>query len=72
LLQTREHILQSCERYETHRHILRHVSPTIDLPVILGTLRGTKALSKFIAKTGAFSKGGEEVLEVEEDDQHVD
>jgi hypothetical protein len=72
LLQTREHILQSCERYEAHRHILRQISPTIDLPVILGTLSGIKALSKFIAKTGAFSKGGEEVLEVEEDDEHVD
>jgi hypothetical protein len=66
VLQTREHILQHCPRYEAHRHILRRISPTVDLSDILGSLKGIKALSKFIAKTGAFSKGGEHVLELEE------
>jgi hypothetical protein len=66
-LQTRAHILQLCARYHAHRHILQAVSQTIDIPTILGTKKGIKALSKFISKSGAFSKGGGTVVEMEED-----
>lgn len=56
VLQTRQHILQSCPLYSSHRHILRKISPTISLPVILGTEQGIKALARFIEKSDAFSK----------------
>ena len=63
VLQTRSHILQSCPRYEDFRHILQGVSRDIDMPVILGTKKGIKALSQFITKSGAFTKGGNVELE---------
>ncbi|OSX55828.1 hypothetical protein POSPLADRAFT_1081796, partial [Postia placenta MAD-698-R-SB12] len=56
--QTRAHILQDCPRYAPHRHILRGVSTTIDLPTILGTEKGIAALAVFIARSGAFTKSG--------------
>ena len=65
-LQSRDHILQSCPRYEDSRHILQAVSSNIDTFRILGTKKGIKALSQFISKSGAFTKSGDEVLEVEE------
>ena len=65
-LQSRDHILQLCPRYEDSRHILQAVSSNIDTFRILGTKKGIKALSQFISKSGAFTKSGEEVLEVEE------
>jgi hypothetical protein len=58
-LQTREHLLRECPRYETHRHILRQVSRDISLPEILGTRDGIRALSEFLEKSGAFTKTGE-------------
>ncbi|KAF7350488.1 RnaseH domain transposon factor [Mycena venus] len=57
-LQTREHILRTCPRYEDHRHLLRSVSRDISLPEILGTKDGIAALAKFLEESGAFTKTG--------------
>lgn len=57
--QSREHVIRHCARYERHRHILRAVSRDVSLPEILGTASGIEALSKFLRKTGAFTKTGE-------------
>ena len=57
-VQTREHILQECPKYETHRHYLRDAAPDVALSEVLGTREGIKALTKFLSKTGAFSKSG--------------
>lgn len=56
--QTRAHVLQDCPRYVLHRHVLRDISETIDLPTILGTAEGIAALAVFIARSGAFTKMG--------------
>ena len=57
-LQTREHILRDCPRYEPHRHTLRDASPRLFLPTLLGTKEGIKATTKFLEKSGAFTKTG--------------
>ena len=57
-LQTREHLLRECPKYEHHREVLRKISNTITLPVILGTKEGIKALSSFLKKSGAFTCTG--------------
>jgi ribonuclease HI len=58
-LQTRRHILRDCPLYDTHRPILREISPTFDLSIILGTQDGIDALSLFIHHSGAFTKAGQ-------------
>ncbi|KAI0073747.1 hypothetical protein K474DRAFT_1573738, partial [Panus rudis PR-1116 ss-1] len=57
-LQTRKHILLDCPRYNAHRHILNAISPrhSSTLKDIVGTSDGIKALAKFIAASGAFTK----------------
>jgi hypothetical protein len=54
--QSREHILAFCPLYASKRHLLRQASRRIDMPIILGTLKGRQALLMFIAQTSAFSK----------------
>jgi hypothetical protein len=53
-VQTRLHILQECHLHERHRHLLRDVSPTLSLPVLLGSPKGLSAVAAFLAKTSAF------------------
>jgi hypothetical protein len=55
-LQTREHIICECSMHRHARHHLRKVSKTLSLPVILGSLKGLKALAKFLADSTAFTK----------------
>ena len=57
-LQTREHIIRDCTRYEAHHDVLRKVSATLSLPEILGTRKGLEALAAFLEKSGAFTKTG--------------
>ncbi|KAF7980442.1 hypothetical protein HWV62_38290 [Athelia sp. TMB] len=57
-LQTREHILCDCPRYQPHRHILSDASRDLSLPEILGTKKGIEALNEFLEKSGAFTKTG--------------
>ncbi|KAG6833110.1 hypothetical protein H0H87_011218 [Tephrocybe sp. NHM501043] len=57
-LQTREHIIKDCPRYEEKRQLFRDVDEEIELKTRLGTNKGLKALAKFIEKTGAFTKSG--------------
>ncbi|KAF5314375.1 hypothetical protein D9619_011893 [Psilocybe cf. subviscida] len=57
-VETREHIIISCPRYETHWDILRKVSPTIALSEILGTQDGVEALATFLELSGAFTHDG--------------
>ena len=57
-IQTRKHIIGTCPQYENHRQILRNVSNSIYMPDILGTKQGIAALSKFLERSGAFTKSG--------------
>ncbi|KAJ3862450.1 hypothetical protein EV359DRAFT_12033, partial [Lentinula novae-zelandiae] len=57
-LQTREHILRACPRYEDHRHILQKASKDICLKDILGTREGIEALTEFLDESGAFTRTG--------------
>jgi len=57
-IETREHILRECPRYEQHRHHLRSVSRDISVPEILGTSEGILALANFIRDSGAFTRTG--------------
>ena len=56
--QTREHVIKECPKYEEHRHILKGADNQMELGVLLGTKKGLEAMAKFLAKTGAFSKTG--------------
>ena len=55
LLQTREHIIRSCNHYETQRTKLVTEHSEITLQELLGTPRGIAALSEFIRGSGAFT-----------------
>ena len=57
-LETREHILRECVRFDRHRDILEKVSSTIALPEILGSKEGIAALSEFLKKSSAFTRTG--------------
>ena len=57
-LESRNHILTECPRYDQHRKILKKASRHLALPVILGTPKGISALAEFIQKSGAFSRTG--------------
>ncbi|KAK0455776.1 uncharacterized protein EV420DRAFT_1553204 [Desarmillaria tabescens] len=57
-MQTRDHIIRECPRYNGHRDGLRKVSRDLYLPDILGTKRGIEALAAFLEKSGAFTKTG--------------
>ncbi|KAJ4495949.1 hypothetical protein C8J55DRAFT_400700, partial [Lentinula edodes] len=59
-LQTREHILRACPRYDNFRHILRKASDDICLKEILGTEEGIEALTEFLEESGAFTKTGKQ------------
>ncbi|KAJ7708239.1 hypothetical protein B0H17DRAFT_890829, partial [Mycena rosella] len=58
VLQTREHLLCECLRYERQQNILRKISRDLSLPKILGTPDGIEALAKFLEKSGMFTKTG--------------
>lgn len=57
-LQTREHIITECNRYDDERKILEKVSEGVTLRDVLGTKEGVEALAKFLDKSGAFTKTG--------------
>jgi len=57
-IETREHILRDCPRYEAHRHHLQAVSRDISMPEILGTAEGVEALVNFVRSSGAFTRTG--------------
>ena len=62
-LQTRDHIIFHCPRYDHHRHILRAHLPDFDNPAftfahLCEKKRGLPALVKFLEKSGAFTKTG--------------
>ena len=59
-LQTRDHILLDCERYDDHRHHLAALRPDLNgTHALLSTAKGITALAKFIQSSGAFTKSGE-------------
>ena len=57
-LETREHILRDCPRFNLFRHHLEKASPQISLPTILGTKAGILALIEFLKASKAFSRPG--------------
>ena len=58
IIETRNHILRDCPRYNRHRKILVKASRALSLSVLLGTKEGIEALSEFLIKSGAFSRTG--------------
>jgi ribonuclease HI len=62
ILETRNHILTECPRYNQHRRILKKASRHLSLPVILGSKKGIKALAAFLHKSGAFSRTGTHIV----------
>jgi len=57
-IQTRKHIIDMYPQYENHCQILCNVSNSIYIPDILGTKQGIATLSKFLKRSGAFTKSG--------------
>jgi len=57
-IQTRKHIIDTYPQYENHCQILCNVSNSIYMSDILGTKQGIAALSKFLERSGAFTKSG--------------
>ena len=55
-IQTWKHIINICPQYENHCQILCNVSSSVYMPDILGTKQGIASLSKFLKRTGAFTK----------------
>ena len=58
-LQTREHIIRSCTRYENHRAKLQDDQCELALPELLGSPKGIATLTEIIKESGAFSFTGE-------------
>jgi len=58
IVETRNHILRECPRYNLHRNILFSASNHLTLTELLGTKRGIKALAEFIQMPGAFTRTG--------------
>jgi len=54
--QTRQHILQDCEEFDEHRHILTDVDETLSMTELLGTEDGIAALAAFLNASSAFRK----------------
>ncbi|KAJ6589901.1 hypothetical protein DFH09DRAFT_1425380, partial [Mycena vulgaris] len=63
--QTREHLLRECEKYDTHRGVLREASAQIAILDILGTEKGIQALATFLERSEAFNKTGHPRRETE-------
>ncbi|KAH9477900.1 hypothetical protein JR316_0010132 [Psilocybe cubensis] len=61
-IQTQEHILRECPRYTEARRELLQASQYIFLPEILGTTQGIKALTSFLAASGAYTQSGTQPL----------
>lgn len=57
-LESRNHILRDCPRYQQHRDILSKASRHLALPEMLGTPKGIEALAEFLKKSGAFTRTG--------------
>jgi len=57
-IQTWKHIIDTCPQYENHCQILCNVSSFVYMPDILRTKQGIAPLSKFLKRTGAFTKNG--------------
>jgi ribonuclease HI len=55
-LQSREHILTDCEKYNDTRHILHKACPTLSTALILSTRKGLNALTHFLKDSNAFKK----------------
>jgi hypothetical protein len=55
-LQSREHVLTECPRYDHVRHHLENVDRHISMPRILGTPEGRQALIAFLRDSDAFQK----------------
>lgn len=58
ILESRDHILRDCPRYEQHRNILYKASRSLVTSEILGTNEGIEALAEFLVKSGAFTRSG--------------
>jgi len=57
-IQTRKYIIDTCPQYKNYCQILRNVSNSIYMPNILGTKQGIATLSKFLERSGVFTKSG--------------
>jgi ribonuclease HI len=57
-LETRDHILAYCQRYDEDRYLLEEASEGVEMKTLLGTDDGIAAVAEFIRATGAFTKEG--------------
>lgn len=57
-MESRNHILRDCPRYDQHHNVLYKASRSLALSELLGTNEGIDALSEFLTKSGAFSRTG--------------
>ncbi|KAH7306048.1 hypothetical protein B0J17DRAFT_588099, partial [Rhizoctonia solani] len=55
-IQTRDHILIDCSLYNEARSHLRRASPSLCIPAPLGTLKGLRAVARFLSCCNALSK----------------
>src|SRR5215472_14978006 len=54
----RRHILNNCDEYADHHHLLSHASQTRDPTILLGSTKGLLAVAKFLKASGAFTADG--------------
>ena len=71
-VETREHVLTSCTRYDAHRWILREVSRDVVLSEILGTPKGIEALTVFLDQSGAFTRPTTQISSTPANDPDID
>jgi hypothetical protein len=55
-LQTHEHIISDCKRYNASRYILHRACPNLSPALLLSTRKGLSALAHFLKDTDAFTK----------------
>jgi hypothetical protein len=55
----RRHVLNSCDEYISHHHILADGSRTRDPTILLGSTKGLLAVAKFLKTSGAFTRDGQ-------------
>ena len=55
----RRHVLNSCDEYITHHHILAQGSRARDPTILLGSTKGLLAVAKFLKTSGAFTRDGQ-------------
>ena len=54
----RRHVLNACDEYLPHHHLLAQASRARDPTILLGSTKGLLATAKFLKASGAFTSDG--------------